>query len=298
MISSDVIEDVGNIIFSGLGLLNKWAQIEKILLSNGLAYKQELPPELFVVHPSNRGGFGINAWNCHAKGSMICAMGADLSQLTGSVAFEMSAAKKDEQIKFTKDLALASEGLLAIPSGAERFMTVSKGHTTQFMKSIKNSCRTPQAKLASQDGHLGSHLFAKDPSLQKMVQTGWTWTIILSIVEDKFPQLPALIEAACNSTNATYEAQNEIQLMSAVVSHVKNVSSKDGKHDFAAIADGLCLGGPIKSYAPMVGRYVQRHGGMQLLMLYCMRALFMSVAPVALIAHECSCYYSHAFIGS
>ena len=107
-----------------------------------------------------------------------------------------------------------------------------------------------------------------------------------------------MIEAACNSTNATYEAQNEIQLMSAVVSHVKNVSSKDGKHDFAAIADGLCLGGPIKSYAPMVGRYVQRHGGMQLLMLYCMRALFMSVAPVALIAHECSCYYSHAFIGS
>ena len=36
-----------------------WEKKIKLLeYSNGLAYKQELPPELFVVHPSNRGGFG------------------------------------------------------------------------------------------------------------------------------------------------------------------------------------------------------------------------------------------------
>ena len=77
-------------------------------------------------------------------------------------------------------------------------------------------CKTPQASLASADGCLGAHLLAKDLSLSKMVESGWQWTIIQAEVEDAYPSLLGLIESACNSTNATHETQNEIQLMSAI----------------------------------------------------------------------------------
>ena len=243
------------------GHAKKHAPVPKeALLDAGLAYEQELGPEHSLVHPQNRGGTGINAFNCHSKGAVICSTGADLSQLAGSVAFETNPKTKQKQVSFTASLAKESDGLLANPTGMERFLTVSKGHTSQFCKAIKFNCRTPQASLAGGDGCLGNHLLARDSALATMVNKGWKWTIILACVEETFPQLPSLVESACNSSNATYEAQNEVQLMSAIIAH--NISLKQGdKIDFVKVASDLCHGGPLKSYAGAVGRYVQLLAG-------------------------------------
>ena len=93
-----------------------------------------------------------------------------------------------------------------------------------------------------------------------MVNRGWKWTIILACVEEAFPQLPSLVESACNSSNATYEAQNEVQLMAAIIAH--NISLKQGdKIDFVKVAIDLCHGGPLKAYAGAVGKYIQQFAG-------------------------------------
>ena len=93
-----------------------------------------------------------------------------------------------------------------------------------------------------------------------MVERGWAWTIILASVESTWPSLPGLIEAACNSTSATYEGQNEIQLMAAILPHVK-MQGAGVKHDFPALALDLCHGGTTKSYATAIGIFVQAYGG-------------------------------------
>ena len=115
-------EKIDEILGSNLGLLDQWSQIEKLLLEHGLACKQELPPLFFAVHP-------WWLWNqcihMHSKGAMIASKGADLSQLSGSVAFALNPQKDDAQIGFTMHFAKASEGLLPVPTGCE-------GHTTQF----------------------------------------------------------------------------------------------------------------------------------------------------------------------
>ncbi|CAL1163817.1 unnamed protein product [Cladocopium goreaui] len=248
MVSQEIKSEIEKVLNSKCGMMVQWKGIEKILLDAGLAYEQELGPEHFLVHPQNRGGTGINAFNCHSKGAVICSTGADLSQLAGSVAFETNPKTKQKQVSFTASLAKESDGLLANPTGMERFLTVSKGHTSQFCKAIKFNCRTPQASLAGGDGCLGNHLLARDSALATMVNKGWKWTIILACVEETFPQLPSLVESACNSSNATYEAQNEVQLMSAIIAH--NISLKQGdKIDFVKVASDLCHGGPLKSYA-------------------------------------------------
>ena len=260
MVSQEIKSEIEKVLNSKCGMMVQWKGIEKILLDAGLAYEQELGPKHFLVHPQNRGGTGINAFNCHSKGAVICSTGADLSQLAGSVAFETNPKTKQKQVSFTASLAKESDGLLANPTGMERFLTVSKGHTSQFCKAIKFNCRTPQASLAGGDGCLGNHLLARDSALATMVNKGWKWTIILACVEETFPQLPSLVESACNSSNATYEAQNEVQLMSAIIAH--NISLKQGdKIDFVKVASDLCHGGPLKSYAGAVGRYVQLLAG-------------------------------------
>ena len=260
MVTPEVKAEIQRILANkDAGLMLQWKEVEKILIKNGLAYTQVLKPELFLVHPSNRGGTGINTFSMHAKGSTICGSGADLSQLQGSVAFELGTTNKQSQIAFTASLAKQSEGMMASPSGSERYLTVAKGHTTQFCKAIKYACKTNQSSLAGPNGCLGSHLLSKDASLKKMVEEGWEWTIILACVEDEFPSLPSLIENACNASNSTFEAQNEIQLMSAILTNLKN--NPRSEVDYAAVALECCHAGPMKSYAMAIGKYVQQCGG-------------------------------------
>ena len=286
MVSAEIKGEITQIMESKSGIMLQWKGIQKILLQNGLAYTQEISPDFFLVHPMNRGGTGINGYNMHSKGALICSTGADLSQLEGSVAFEMNPMKNKSQVAFTAALAKQAEGLIAYPTGQERFLTVSKSHTTQFCKAIKSNCKTHQPTLASGDGCLGSHLLTRDPSLKKMVETGWTWCIILSCVEEAVPMLPSLVEAALNASNVVYEPQNEVQLMSTLVALA--ASKRPAMIDYEKSADELCHGGPLKTYATAIGKYVQLYGGkgIHIYMLH----IFMPKPMATCMFHFLSCH--------
>lgn len=260
MVSKEVKDEVNKILESSAGGMVQWNQIEAVLLKAGLAYHQEVAPEFLAVHPMNRASTGINAYNMHSKGAMICRAGADPNQLGGSVCFEVNTLQRSQQIGFTHSLAEQSSGLIAKPSGMERFLSVSKSHTSQFMKAIKSNCKTNQPTLAGGDGCLGTHLLSKDPALSYLVHSGWKWTIIHACVEVEWPQLPSLIESALNSSNASYETQNEVQLMAAVLFKLQGLPHGE-KIDLGALANDLCHGGQLKSYSHAVGKFVQHYGG-------------------------------------
>ena len=262
MVSEVVKGEVSKIMQSKQGSILQWVQIQKVLMENSLAYTSQLQPGLLLVHPQNRGGTGINAWSTHAKGSMICQSGADVTLLGGSVCFEMSLdpEKKKKQVDFNKGMADISEGLMAAPTGQERYLSVSKGHTSQFCKAINIGCKTSQPSLAAGNGCLGPHLLQRDEGLETMCSSGWSWVIIQSQVEEAFPLLPQLIEAALNSTNAAFETQDEIQLMSAICSHV--ISLGHPTVNYESLATQMCHHGPMVSYAASVGKFVQLFGGM------------------------------------
>ena len=167
------------------------------------------------------------------------------------------------------NLAMQFGGLIAKPSGMERFMTVSKSHTTQFCKAIKANRMTPQASLAVGDGCLGSHLLVKDEALPTMVNIGWEWTIIQACVEDEFPTLPSLVESACNASNAAYEPQKEIQLMAAIIGHIPKMKAGEAV-DRPAVANQLCHGGNVKGYSTSIGKWVQQFAGSCLYVHLCL----------------------------
>ena len=61
-------------------------------------------------------------------------------------------------------------------------------------------------------------------------------------------------ESAGSSSNSVYGTQNEVQLMSAISLAYQH---HGGKKDWPKLAEELCLGGPLQSYASCVGTYVQ-----------------------------------------
>ena len=87
MVSEVVKGEVSKIMQPKQGSILQWVQIQKVLMENSLAYTSQLQPGLLLVHPQNRGGTGINAWSMHAKGSMICQSGADVTLLGGQFMF-------------------------------------------------------------------------------------------------------------------------------------------------------------------------------------------------------------------
>ena len=259
-ISADICNRVDDVLKSTMGVMSQWNEIQQILLDSGLAYQQKCTPDLFLCHPLNRGGTGINPFSMHQKGCTIIAAGADMQQLGGSVAIEISSDErtKKTQVDFNMKMAMDSGNLLAMPSGKERYLTCAKGHTTQFCKAIVACCKTSQPSIAGPSGHLGSHLL-RDKELSKMIHEGWQWTIVKHVVVEKWPSIPSIIESAGNSSNSTYEAQNEVQLMSSIV--LAHHSKPLEELQYTKTAVELCHGGSLQAYAKHVGKFVQFYGG-------------------------------------
>lgn len=79
------------------------------------------------------------------------------------------------------------------------------------------------------------------------------------MVAEKWPSLPSIIESAGNSSNSTYELQNEVQLMSSIVLSQKG--KLPGEIMYTKSAVDLCHGGALQGYAKHVGKFVQLYGG-------------------------------------
>lgn len=63
-----------------------------LALLNKLGYMQDqmLHPDMLVVHPQNRAGVMVNAWNVHQKGVLALKVGWSFKKLEESYCMEIS----------------------------------------------------------------------------------------------------------------------------------------------------------------------------------------------------------------
>ena len=170
--------------------------------------------------------------------------GADLGLLASSICFELSPAeaKRQEQTHFNQTLVNASDGLLHF-SGKEKFGTVAKSHTSQFVKAILHGCKIP-GSLGVNGCLCKETLCRTDDQLKHMVEVGWPWLIVSFKVEEALPSLPSLATLACNSTNSNFEACGELELMSHLT-----------------LGAARRTGGSVAAYAKSIGQYVKLYSG-------------------------------------
>ena len=77
--------------------------IRQVFRKENISYKiTKLATRQLLVHPKNRGGLLVNAFNSHRNGSNIQRCGADTAELHSAVCFEMN----PDPIKRKDDIAL------------------------------------------------------------------------------------------------------------------------------------------------------------------------------------------------
>ena len=194
--------------------ISAWQDCRERLEQEKVARKEVHLPDEVMVHPCNRGGLGVNAYNVHRTGKMIHAIGCDISELERACAFERlpMEPQRSKQTSANEKLIAASKGMLAPLSGAEKLCSVGTGHTTQFFKAAKAGCKTPEANLADSSGKLNCESLGRDARFQKALQCGWTWTVLPWQAEVVWPLLPDLAQRALNASQNVACLMSELEV--------------------------------------------------------------------------------------
>ena len=199
-----------------LGPITAWKDCLERLFSENVAKNMICMSEEFIIHPKNRSGLGVNAYNVHRVGAMLKKIGVDISELEKAVAFERMPMEpmRSNQVAFNEKLISASKGMLAPLTGRELFVSVGTGHTTQFFKAAKAGCASSEPTLAdaASGGKLNAESLSRDSRFKTALTKGWTWTILPWQAEVTWPHLPDLAQRALNASNNVASLMSELDV--------------------------------------------------------------------------------------
>ena len=110
--TGEVCSEIDATLASNIGSLSKWNSILKVLKEANISYQVTCKPSELFVHPKNRSGMGLNAFNVHRNLAVISTIGADKEALQKATAFEMwpEGAKRAEALAFNEGLVKQEAG--------------------------------------------------------------------------------------------------------------------------------------------------------------------------------------------
>ena len=253
--------EVDTVMGSSAGALTKWNQVLDILVAKNIAYKRQCSMDDLFVHPKNRSGMGLNAFNVHRNLAVIKTVGCDHEHLRKATAFEVSALSqiRESQLGFNVALIKQADGLLAPATGAEKFLTVACSHTAASFKAIKAGCRTSEVSLKDPNGNLNlMQLSETDKALEEVVTKGMRFTIIPWQAEQIWPTMPDLAQSALNAEHAAFSMATELQAMAMI-----GINAKDGDQQSwnEAVSMTKASMPPCHEYLDTLAEFVKLFGG-------------------------------------
>ena len=143
-----------------------------------------------------------------------------------------------------------------------RFLSLGSSHLSQFCKAVLHGCTTSNEELdaISHNGNLNLQASYGSQGNQNPFHTmcteGWPWDIIVSQVEDTFPYLPQLVQAALNSSHGIAQEQKEIEIMASMASNYAHTKGLKKALQLAESTKPKCM-----PYIAAIGHYVQKFSG-------------------------------------
>ena len=230
------------------GINKKLQAILTTLTLANLAYGIVLKPSALLVHPQNRGSQMTNAFDVHRKGSAIVKAGLQMDMLhPSSICIELSSipAMKDKQIGANVKMAEAASGMLPLPSGQERYLTLGNSHFVMFLKAMEAGSLDPNGGQV--------HMV---PEFEKLIGEGWKWMVISEKVEESFPNFPSFCQAALNSVNSNQTSTSELEAMLQLATYVNNGLSIQAAVENVKAAQPVCA-----NYLADIGHFVKLYTG-------------------------------------
>ena len=265
-----VVDQVQAIIDSNLkgeigpntALWDIWEILSTVQSKTGAkAKKVTLRPSQMAVHPSNRGTFGLNGYNCHRNGNEIDKVGTDLNMLNMAMCFQICPfdPQRTNCLNFNKKVIKQAKGLLADLTGEESHVSVGTGHFTGWCRAINAGCRTPFKHLQDTDGRLSQERFArKDIRLGVLLKEGWVWFELPWEADLAWPQLADLAQRALNSSHSVSSSSTELEVMVSIAQNM----SEDDETTLKSVCEMTCLNGPhCAPYIESVGELATQISG-------------------------------------
>jgi hypothetical protein len=262
MVFSKLVKDQMNAILENQHKPINTKRIEamQLLKESHVSFELPIHTDLVLVHQENRSSLGVNAHNAHRLMGKVVTIGGDRLQLKHAVCFEID--NTDETRVFNHRLAAMSVGLLAMPSGAERFASVGCSHTTCWVRAANHGCKTNLPSVADSRGVIDIAKLKSDPEIAKMLEEGWTWTVVPSAASKEWPSLAHIIQKSLNSANTVPSDETELEIAVSIAEYA-SIQEKAGLSvDLNSCIDAAISGDPACApYAATLAKITRTCGG-------------------------------------
>ena len=253
MLGADQVKNLveGIINQSDVGATHKLDRVCQVLKKQKLMSEAVVTPQQMFIHPQNRGGSMVGCHDAHLKGQRLLHTGVRVQLLEAhSFCIEMASDDSERQLQISRNEALsrASEGLLASPTGEERFLSLSLGasHSYAFVKYLSQGCVSPSGDKLSSD---------VDETIHRC-QHGWKWQVFTAQCEKLLPNFPNFVSIALNSSNSNSIGGTEVEAASQIVQMYNSGMQLEDAISFAKAGEPKC-----KEYVEQVGLFVSKFGG-------------------------------------
>lgn len=172
----------------------------EILARSSEGYTCYIDPKQMGIHPKNRSGKKMQSKTMQKKGYKIVNVGFT-TQLCGpdkAIAFENNPITNNVE-NHTMRLT-ADEHFATYVVGSIRAGSAGCSHLNQFIAAVKDGAKTYYADLCERgsDNISTSLVAGKNSELEKVISSGLQWFVIKYQIEDKYPELPLLVQRALN----------------------------------------------------------------------------------------------------
>ncbi|CAK0877885.1 unnamed protein product [Prorocentrum cordatum] len=193
------------------------------LIAIGMAVWLYLRPHQVDIHPSNKYGLGIKAYEVHRLGAKIARNKFSFATTAGSVCTED---KNGTIAQYTQEFQRLSNLFGKSPPESIIAGSVSSGHTNQFPVACLERVETKEKTLFDIDGRINTgQIQSKDKHFEKALGTGLRWLMVKKEAEECWPKLPFLIQSAKQATGQVQSEETHFELLL----HIQAIASEQGR---------------------------------------------------------------------
>ncbi|CAK0808824.1 unnamed protein product [Prorocentrum cordatum] len=168
-----------------------------------------------------------------------------------------------QHVAKNKSLVGRAQGLLAPVNGSERYVTIGRGHTAAFCKQAGVQGRASETALQMLNSDLiDVQKLCQNAQFKLMVEKGWAWEVVPSIIGELFPGFAHVAQEALNTQNhiGTEVGELETCMTSAASANDPGMRELAGWKD-TAIENVVSLNVPSAKYSKTLLDFVGNFGG-------------------------------------